>query len=118
MLEIKNVYKTFNAGTVNEKVALQDLNLTLEDGEDGSLKVRVLQDGKPSALTMEELEKEFRNNADFASVLAGTPAGGAPSKPTQVVEDVKSKITMGHSFGITDLTKQAGEIIAKMGDDE
>ena len=31
MLEIKNVYKTFNAGTVNEKVALQDLNLTLED---------------------------------------------------------------------------------------
>ena len=33
MLEIKNVYKTFNAGTVNEKVALQDLNLTLEDGD-------------------------------------------------------------------------------------
>ena len=33
MLEIKNVYKTFNADTVNEKVALQDLNLTLEDGD-------------------------------------------------------------------------------------
>ena len=33
MLEIKNVYKTFNAGTVNEKVALKDLNLTLEDGD-------------------------------------------------------------------------------------
>ena len=33
MLEINNVYKTFNAGTVNEKVALQDLNLTLEDGD-------------------------------------------------------------------------------------
>lgn len=33
MLEIKNVYKTFNAGTVNKKVALQDLNLTLEDGD-------------------------------------------------------------------------------------
>ena len=27
MLEIKNVYKTFNAGTVNEKVALNGLNL-------------------------------------------------------------------------------------------
>lgn len=104
-----------NAGIMQRHVMDR---LTLEDGEDGSLKVRVLQDGKPSALTMEELEKEFRNNADFASVLAGTPAGGAPSKPTQVVEDVKSKITMGHSFGITDLTKQAGEIIAKMGDDE
>ena len=33
MLEIKNVYKTFNAGTVNEKVALNGLNLTLEDGD-------------------------------------------------------------------------------------
>ena len=33
MLEIKNVYKTFNAGTVNKKVALQALNLTLEDGD-------------------------------------------------------------------------------------
>ncbi|MEE0801877.1 MAG: ABC transporter ATP-binding protein [Gemmiger sp.] len=33
MLEIKNVYKTFNAGTVNEKVALNGLNLTLNDGD-------------------------------------------------------------------------------------
>lgn len=29
MLEIKNVYKTFNVGTINEKKALQDLNLHL-----------------------------------------------------------------------------------------
>lgn len=33
MLEIKNIYKTFNAGTVNEKRALQGVNLTLEDGD-------------------------------------------------------------------------------------
>ena len=33
MLEIKNIYKTFNAGTINEKKALQGLNLTLKDGE-------------------------------------------------------------------------------------
>ena len=33
MLEIKNVHKVFNAGTVNEKKALCGLNLTLEDGE-------------------------------------------------------------------------------------
>ena len=31
MLELKNIYKTFNAGTVNEKMALRGLNLTLED---------------------------------------------------------------------------------------
>lgn len=33
MLEIKNIYKTFNAGTVNEKSALKGVNLTLEDGD-------------------------------------------------------------------------------------
>lgn len=33
MLEIRNVYKTFNAGTINEKKALQNLNLTLQDGD-------------------------------------------------------------------------------------
>ena len=33
MLEIKNIYKTFNAGTVNEKTALKGLSLTLEAGD-------------------------------------------------------------------------------------
>jgi putative ABC transport system ATP-binding protein len=33
MLEIKNIYKTFNPGTVNEKQALRDVSLTLEDGD-------------------------------------------------------------------------------------
>ena len=33
MLEIKNIWKTFNPGTVNEKVALRDLSLTLNDGD-------------------------------------------------------------------------------------
>ena len=33
MLKIETVYKTFNAGTVNEKIALQGLNLHLKEGE-------------------------------------------------------------------------------------
>ena len=33
MLEIKNIFKTFNPGTINEKIALNDLNLTLNDGD-------------------------------------------------------------------------------------
>ncbi len=33
MLEIKNITKTFNIGTVNEKVALNDLSLTINDGD-------------------------------------------------------------------------------------
>lgn len=33
MLEIKNIYKTFNAGTQNEKRALNGVTLTLNDGD-------------------------------------------------------------------------------------
>ena len=33
MLELKNVYKTFNPGTVNAKTALEDLSLTLNEGD-------------------------------------------------------------------------------------
>ena len=33
MLEVKEIYKTFNPGTVNEKHALNGVNLTMEDGD-------------------------------------------------------------------------------------
>ena len=33
MLEIKNIYKTFNAGTVNEKHALNGLDIVLNEGD-------------------------------------------------------------------------------------
>ena len=33
MLELRNVCKTFNVGTVNEKTALKGLSITLEDGD-------------------------------------------------------------------------------------
>ena len=33
MLKITNVFKTFNVGTINEKRALDDINLTLKDGD-------------------------------------------------------------------------------------
>lgn len=33
MLKLEHVSKTFNLGTVNEKKALQDLNLTVNDGD-------------------------------------------------------------------------------------
>ena len=33
MLELRNVHKTFNLGTVNEKAALKGVNLRLEDGD-------------------------------------------------------------------------------------
>ena len=33
MLEIQNIHKTFNAGTINEKVALNGVNLNLNPGD-------------------------------------------------------------------------------------
>lgn len=33
MLELRNVTKVFNPGTVNEKIALDNFSMTLEDGE-------------------------------------------------------------------------------------
>ena len=33
MLDVKNISKTFNAGTVNEKVALNGLSLHLDEGD-------------------------------------------------------------------------------------
>ena len=33
MLEIRNVHKTFNPGTINEKHALNGVNLKLEEGD-------------------------------------------------------------------------------------
>ena len=33
MLEIKNVSKVFNPNTVNEKLALNDISLTLNEGD-------------------------------------------------------------------------------------
>ncbi len=33
MLEVKNVHKIFNAGTINQKIALNGVNLTLNEGD-------------------------------------------------------------------------------------
>ena len=33
MLEVKNMVKTFFKGTINEKTALQGINLRLEEGD-------------------------------------------------------------------------------------
>lgn len=33
MLELKDIHKTFNPGTINEKVALNGVNLHLNEGD-------------------------------------------------------------------------------------
>lgn len=47
--------------------------------QDGTPKVRVVEDGKPTAKSLEDLKKEFQNNAKFAPfVVASKASGGGP----------------------------------------
>ena len=41
MLKITNLHKTFNAGTINAKKALDGLSLTINEGEIGFLSQRL-----------------------------------------------------------------------------
>ena len=36
MIDVKDIYKTFNPGTINEKVALNGVSLHLKDGDTSS----------------------------------------------------------------------------------
>ena len=51
--------------------------LTIEE-ENGKFVTKVIdKEGKPSAMTLEELKKEFLENKDFAPVLIGSKASGS-----------------------------------------
>lgn len=72
-----------NAGIMKGHVSAR---LTMEE-KDGKFVVRVLgKDGKPSAMTTDELYKEFTANKEFAPVLVGSGSGGGPRTPTTTVD--------------------------------
>ena len=47
MLELKDICKTFNPNTINAKVALNHLNLTLNDGDLSPLSAATVQASPP-----------------------------------------------------------------------
>lgn len=52
--------------------------LSMETTSDGEVKVRVLDaSGKPSAMTLDQLKDEFRNDPVFAPLIAASKAGGS-----------------------------------------
>lgn len=57
--------------------------LAAEFGEDGKAITRVLKDGKPSALTIADLKKEFLADKELAGILTGSSGsgGGAGGQP-------------------------------------
>ena len=77
--------------------------LTMED-VNGVPTVRVLgADGKPSAASLDDLAKEIRGNAEYASVLVA-PASGTP-KPEKF-----NDVGKNHSFGGDSMTQEAIEM--------
>jgi len=67
--------------------------LTTEE-QNGEFVTRVLdKEGKPSALTIEELKKEFLDNKDFAPVLIGSKANGSGASGSQGAGSTQKKLS-------------------------
>ena len=79
MLEIQNIYKTFNPGTVNEKLALNGVSLKLEEGDFVTFDFGAVYEGYHSDMTRtivmgtaSELQRKL-----YASVLKAQKKGVA-----------------------------------------
>lgn len=115
MLELKNIYKYYNPGTVNEMCLFQDFSLTVKDGEfvsvvgsNGSGKTSLLNiicgsipiesgsiilDGKDITR-----EKEYRRNQKIGRVYQNPALGTCPSMT--ILENMSLADNKGKSFGL------------------
>ena len=115
MLELKNIYKYYNPGTVNEMRLFKDFNLTVKDGEflsvvgsNGSGKTSMLNiicgsipiesgniilDGKDITNA-----KEFRRNEKIGRVYQNPALGTCPSMT--ILENMSLADNKGKRFGL------------------
>lgn len=115
MLELKNIYKYYNSGTVNEMCLFKDFNLTVKDGEflsvvgsNGSGKTSMLNiicgsisiesgniilDGKDITNA-----KEFRRNEKIGRVYQNPSLGTCPSMT--ILENMSLADNKGKKFGL------------------
>lgn len=115
MLELKNIYKYYNSGTVNEMCLFKDFNLTVKDGEflsvvgsNGSGKTSMLNiicgsisiesgniilDGKDITNA-----KEFRRNEKIGRVYQNPALGTCPSMT--ILENMSLADNKGKKFGL------------------
>lgn len=115
MLELKNIYKYYNPGTVNEMCLFQDFNLTVKDGEFvsvvgsngsgktsmlniicGSIPVEsgsILLDGKDITNM-----KEFRRNEKIGRVYQNPALGTCPSMT--ILENMSLADNKGKRYGL------------------
>ncbi len=119
MLELSNIYKTFNSGTIDEKVLFSGFNLTVSDGEfvgvigsNGSGKTTMLNiisgdiaaDSGKIVLDNTDLSgmKNFRRAQKIGRVFQNPSMGTCPSMTiweNMSIADNKAK-TFGLSFGL------------------
>ncbi len=119
MLEISNIYKTFNKGTIDEKILFSDFNLKIENGEfvgvigsNGSGKTTMLNiisgdmpiDGGSVTLDGKCLDgmKNFKRAAKIGRVFQNPSMGTCPSMTiweNMSIADNKAK-SFGLSFGL------------------
>lgn len=116
MLELKNIYKYYNPGTVNEMCLFDDFNLIVKDGEfvavvgsNGSGKTSMLNiicgsipvesgsiilDGKDITR-----EKEFRRNRKIGRVYQNPALGTCPSMT--ILENMSLADHKGKTYGLS-----------------
>lgn len=119
MLELSNIYKTFNQGTIDEKVLFSDFNMTINDGDfvgvigsNGSGKTTMLNiisgdmpvDGGNVVLDGAVLnnQKNFKRAKKIGRVFQNPSMGTCPSMTiweNMSIADNKGKI-FGLSFGL------------------
>lgn len=122
MLELKNIHKYYNPGTVNEMCLFQDFSLTIQKGEfvsvvgsNGSGKTsmlniicgsipieagQILIDGK--AITR---EKEFKRNRKIGRVYQNPAMGTCPSMT--ILENMSLADNKGKLYGLSRGTNKA-----------
>lgn len=116
MLELSNIYKTFNPGTIDEKVLFSDFNLTVNDGEfvgvigsNGSGKTTMLNiisgdmpvDGGSVRLDDTEITgmKNFKRAKKIGRVFQNPSMGTCPSMT--IWENMSIADNKGKSFGLS-----------------
>lgn len=122
MLELKNIYKYYNPGTLNEMCLFEDYSLTVEDGQfvsvvgsNGSGKTSMLNiicgsipiesgsivlDGKDITR-----EKEFRRNRRIGRVYQNPAMGTCPSMT--ILENMSLADNKGKRYGLGRGTNKA-----------
>ncbi|MCR4693411.1 MAG: ATP-binding cassette domain-containing protein [Firmicutes bacterium] len=116
MLELKNIYKRFNASTIDEKILFEDFNLNIKDGDfvaivgsNGSGKTTALNiisgDIKPDSgkvlLGGKDItkQKNFQRAAKIARVFQNPSMGTSPSMT--IMENMSLADNKGKTYGLT-----------------